>query len=47
MSAKLAQKWKSGPSAPTATDTLKTGQVRSFKITSLDPAQKRIDLEVA
>jgi len=47
LSAMLAEKWKSGPSAPDATDTLRAGQVRTFKIVSLDAAQKRIDLELA
>ena len=47
LSAMLSQKWKSGPSAPAPTDTPRSGQVRSFRITGLDPAQKRIDLELA
>ncbi len=47
LSAMLSQKWKSGPSAPAATDTVRSGQVRSFKIVNVDAAQKRIDLELA
>ena len=47
LSSMLATKWKSGPSAPTATDTVKSGQVRSFRITNVDAAQKRIELELA
>jgi small subunit ribosomal protein S1 len=47
LSAMLSQKWKSGPSAPAATDTVRGGQVRSFRISSLDAGQKRIELELA
>ena len=46
LSAMLSEKWKSGPSAPVATDTLRSGQIRSFKIVNLDTEQKRIDLEL-
>jgi small subunit ribosomal protein S1 len=51
MTAMLAAKWKGGGSSETAahseTNTLRSGQVRQFKIAGLDPSQKRIDLEVA
>ena len=44
----LAQKWKSGGGpAAAATEAPKTGQVRSFKIVALDPAQKRVEVELA
>jgi small subunit ribosomal protein S1 len=44
----LAQKWKSGPSAPSGPSAaVRAGEVRSFRITSLDAAQKRIELELA
>jgi len=49
LSEMLAQKWKSGPSTafryPTA--AVRAGEVRSFRITNLDAAQKRIELELA
>ncbi|MBZ5605493.1 MAG: S1 RNA-binding domain-containing protein [Acidobacteriia bacterium] len=47
LSAMLAAKWKSGGGAEQAADAPKAGQVRSFKIVSLDPAQKKIELELA
>jgi small subunit ribosomal protein S1 len=46
LGAMLAAKWKSGPSEDTASSGLKSGQVRQFRIVSLDPAHKRIDLEL-
>ncbi len=47
LSAMLASKWKSGGGESTASEGLKAGQVRNFKIVSLDAAQKRIDVELA
>jgi small subunit ribosomal protein S1 len=47
LSAMLSAKWKSGGGSQASNDALKAGQIRSFKILSLDPAQKRIDLELA
>ncbi len=47
LSAMLAQKWKSGPSVSSSPSAVRAGEVRSFKITNLDAAQKRIDLELA
>jgi small subunit ribosomal protein S1 len=47
LSAMLAQKWKTGGATEASPDALRAGQVRSFRITSLDPAQKRIELELA
>jgi hypothetical protein len=46
LSAMLAQKWKTG-GTEASPDALRAGQVRSFRITSVDPAQKRIELELA
>lgn len=46
LSAMLAQKWKTGGGAQASPDALRAGQVRSFRITSVDPAQKRIELEL-
>jgi hypothetical protein len=42
----LAAKWKSGGSAESK-EGLRVGQVRQFRITALDAANKRIDLEIA
>ncbi len=47
LSAMLSQKWKSGPSTVSNPKTLRAGEVRSFRITHIDPAQKRVDLELA
>jgi small subunit ribosomal protein S1 len=48
LSEMLAQKWKSGPSTPSGPSApVRTGEVRSFRITNLDAAQKRIELELA
>jgi small subunit ribosomal protein S1 len=44
LTAMLARKWKSGGGSAAAPETLKTGQVRSFKITALDAGAKRIEL---
>ena len=46
----LSAKWKQGAattSQPPAREQAKPGQVRSFRITNLDPGQKRIELEIA
>jgi small subunit ribosomal protein S1 len=46
LTAMLQQKWKSGGGTAAATEAPRTGQVRSFKIVALDPAQKKIELEL-
>ncbi len=46
LSAMLAQRWKQGAVGPQADDSPKSGQVRSFKITALDAATKKIELEL-
>jgi small subunit ribosomal protein S1 len=46
LSAMLAAKWKSGSGAQAAAEAPKAGQIRSFKIVSLDPGQKKIELEL-
>ena len=47
LTAMLSQRWKSGGSGDTAaTEAPRTGQVRSFKISSIDTAAKRIELEL-
>jgi small subunit ribosomal protein S1 len=49
LTAMLSAKWKEGkggePAAKTS-NAIKVGQVRSFRITSLDPAAKKISLEL-
>jgi len=49
LSSMLQAKWKSGPSAGDAAkpSELRAGQVRSFRIGALDPANKQIHLELA
>ncbi len=47
LSAMLAAKWKQGEAAGPSKDTARPGQVRSFRISSLDPAKKLIELEIA
>jgi small subunit ribosomal protein S1 len=47
LTAMLSQRWKSGGGGGAAvTEAPKAGQVRSFKILSVDPAAKRIELEL-
>jgi small subunit ribosomal protein S1 len=44
----LQARWKSGPSSESPKlDSPRTGQVRSFRITRLDPAAKKIEVELA
>jgi small subunit ribosomal protein S1 len=47
LTAMLSAKWKEGKASQQGPEPLRTGQIRSFRITSLDPAQKRIDVELA
>ena len=50
LSSMLASKWKTGQSdssAPPRKEAAKAGQVRSFRITRLDPEKKKIELELA
>jgi small subunit ribosomal protein S1 len=50
LSSMLAAKWKhgqAGSSAPGKREPARSGQVRSFRILKLDPAQKKIELELA
>lgn len=46
LTAMLNAKWKSG-SAPVKPQELAAGQVRSFRITALNPAEKKIEVELA
>ncbi len=48
MTEMLSAKWKSGAAGASASrEAVRAGQVRSFRITLLDPAQKRIEVELA
>jgi small subunit ribosomal protein S1 len=48
LSAMLSARWKGAEPAQAATpEPLRTGQIRSFRIVSLDPAAKKIELEQA
>jgi small subunit ribosomal protein S1 len=48
MSSMLAAKWKGGQaSGPARREPARAGQIRSFRIVKLDPAAKRIELELA
>jgi small subunit ribosomal protein S1 len=49
LSAMLSAKWKEGKSLSGAAQAqgLRAGEIRSFRITALDPAKKKIDLELA
>jgi small subunit ribosomal protein S1 len=47
LSSMLQARWKSGAVAETAKpEEVRAGQVRSFRITRLDPAAKKIEVEV-
>jgi small subunit ribosomal protein S1 len=43
----LAARWKGAGSAASIPEPARAGQVRSFRITNLDPAAKKIELELA
>ncbi len=47
LGAMLAAKWKQGGTAEASREAARAGQVRSFRIASLDPAKKLIELELA
>jgi len=50
MTAMLAARWKQGGGAPAQAaqaDSLRAGQIRSFRITQLDAGAKKIELELA
>jgi small subunit ribosomal protein S1 len=48
LSAMLNARWKSGPASGVAKkESARAGQVRSFRITRLDPASKKIEVEPA
>ena len=47
LTALLSAKWKEGKGAGPTVEAIRPGQIRSFRIAGLDPAQKKIDLELA
>ena len=49
LTAMLSDRWKKGGGESSASDPseIKEGQIRSFRILSMDPAQKRIEIELA
>jgi len=48
LSAMLNARWKSGPASGAAKkESIRAGQVRSFRVTKLDPASKKIEVEPA
>jgi len=42
----LQQRWKSGAGAQGKQESARSGQIRSFRISKLDPATKKIELEL-
>jgi small subunit ribosomal protein S1 len=46
LSAMLAARWKQGPASAGAADLLREGQIRTFRITNVDPAKRQIEVEV-
>jgi len=49
LTAMLSAKWKQGAASAKASrpEPLRTGQIRSFRITKLDPAGKKVEIELA
>jgi small subunit ribosomal protein S1 len=47
LSAMLSAKWKQGGASESSQDSVKTGQILSFKIANLDSAKRLIELELA
>jgi len=47
LSSMLAAKWKSGTVTQAVSSELTAGQVRSFRVTKIDPAAKKIEVELA
>lgn len=47
LSSKLKAHWKGGTVAESKPEAIRTGQIRKFRIAKLDPAAKKIDLELA
>jgi small subunit ribosomal protein S1 len=47
LSSMLQARWKTGSGGPATAEPEKAGQVRSFRIVKLDPAAKKIEVELA
>jgi small subunit ribosomal protein S1 len=47
LSSMLQARWKGGETASGKSEAARSGQIRSFRITKLDPAVKKIELELA
>ncbi len=48
LGAMLNARWKGGPvSSEAKPEAVRAGQIRSFRIVKLDPAAKKIELELA
>ena len=47
MTSMLQQRWKGGASASGKSEAANSGQIRSFRISKLDAAAKKIELELA
>lgn len=47
LAALLSARWKSGSGSQGGKDAVRPGQIRKFKITSMDPASRRIEVEFA
>jgi small subunit ribosomal protein S1 len=47
LSSMLQARWKGGESSGGKGEAARSGQIRSFRITKLDPATKKIELELA
>ena len=47
LTSKLQARWKGGENAGAKGEAARSGQIRSFRITKLDPATKKIELELA
>jgi small subunit ribosomal protein S1 len=46
LSSMLQARWKSGPAPAAKVEPARTGEIRSFRITKLDPATKKIEVEL-
>jgi small subunit ribosomal protein S1 len=46
LTAMLSQKWKSGGAGAAQAEAVRAGQVRSFKIVSIDAEKKKLELEL-
>jgi small subunit ribosomal protein S1 len=47
LSSMLQARWKTGSGGPPKTEPARAGQIRSFRITKLDPKSKKIEVELA